>query len=163
MKKMRRILAMIMTVIMMMGLMSVTALAADGDKSASTVRFGVKKSWAGDTAETRPQNVTVTLYADGEAVEGSEIQLNAENNWSYTWPVDEGDAAKWTVVERTVKDPYEVAIRKNGATFSIVNTWQEPGDIPPTGDSFALLPMLLLAGLSGVMLLLLGLRSRRGA
>lgn len=125
-------------------------------------QYTVTKLWqdAGHQ-DQRPKEVKVEIYRDGVLQET--VFLNAENNWSYTWPVDEGDAAKWTVVERTVKDPYEVAIRKNGATFSIVNTWQEPGDIPPTGDSFALLPMLLLAGLSGVMLLLLGLRSRRGA
>lgn len=125
-------------------------------------QYTVTKLWqdAGHQ-DQRPKEVKVEIYRDSVLQET--VFLNADNNWSYTWQVDAEDTEKWTVVERTVKDPYEVTIRKNGAAFSIVNTWQDPTDIPPTGDTFALLPMLLIAGLSGVMLLLLGLRSRRAA
>ena len=125
-------------------------------------QYTVTKLWQDAGSQVlRPKEVTVDIYQDG-ILQKTQV-LSAANNWSYTWQVDAEDTAKWTVVERTVKDPYEVTIRKNGAAFSIVNTWQDPTDIPPTGDTFALLPMLLIAGLSGVMLLLLGLRSRRAA
>lgn len=123
-------------------------------------QYTVTKLWkdAGHQ-DQRPKEVQVEIYRDG-VLQETQV-LSAENNWTYTWQVSVEDRGQWTVVERTVKDPYDVTIHHNGGTFSIVNTWQDPTDIPPTGDRFALLPVLLTACFCGVMLVLLGLHRRR--
>lgn len=52
-----------------------------------TVDVQVNKVWEDreNAYGTRPESVTVQLYADGAAVQGKTAELNAGNNWSYTF------------------------------------------------------------------------------
>ena len=99
------------------------------------------------------------IYRDGVLYE-TQI-LCAENNWSYTWYVSGEDHSKWTVAERTVPENYKVTIQQNGSHFSIINTRQTVPDIPQTGDSATPMLWILLMCVSGIMLVILGLYSRR--
>lgn len=124
-------------------------------------QYSVTKLWqdAGNSAD-RPKEVTVEIYKDG-VLHDTQI-LNAENDWSYSWQVSADDYSKWTVAEKSVSEHYKVAIRQNGTTFSIINTREgTTPDVPQTGDSFTPLPWILLMCISGMLLLLLGLYSRR--
>lgn len=122
-------------------------------------QYTVTKLWQ-DNQSTRPKEVTVEIYKDS-VLQETKI-LNAENNWSYSWSVSGEDHGKWTVAEPYVPAGYQVTIRENGGVFSVINTGQvELGDPPQTGDSFIPLPWILIMCFSGIMLVILGLYSRR--
>lgn len=125
-------------------------------------QYTVTKLWqdAGNQ-DLRPEEVAVEIYKDG-VLQETQI-LSADNDWTYTWYVAaEEDTGKWTVTERTVPDGYQVTIRKNDNVFSIINTSQsKPVIPPPTGDTFSLLPWVLTMCVSGMMMLILGIYSRR--
>ena len=123
-------------------------------------QYSVTKLWQdGGEQHLRPKEVTVDIYRDGVLYE-TQI-LCAENNWSYTWYVSGEDHSKWTVAERTVPENYKVTIQQNGSHFSIINTRQTVPDIPQTGDSATPMLWILLMCVSGIMLVILGLYSRR--
>lgn len=123
-------------------------------------QYTVTKLWQDvGNQNLRPKEITVDIYKDG-VLQETQI-LSASNNWSYTWFVSGDDYGKWTVTERSVKDPYKVTIQKNGSAFSVINSCQPKPETPQTGDSFELLPWTLGMGFSGVMLLILGLYGRR--
>ena len=123
-------------------------------------QYSVTKLWQdGGNQDFRPKEVTVDIYKDGVLYE-TQI-LNADNNWTYTWNVSGEDHGKWTVVERSVPDSYKVTIQSNGSNFSIINTCQTPPDIPETGDSASPMLWILLMCFSGIMLVILGVYSRR--
>ena len=123
-------------------------------------QYTVTKLWqdSGNQA-SRPQKVTVEIYKDEQLYE-TQI-LSESNNWTYTWFVSNEEYSKWTVTETSVSDPYKVTIKENGSSFSIINTWHTPSDIPQTGDTFAPLPLIVALCLSGIMLVILGIYSRR--
>ena len=123
-------------------------------------QYSVTKLWQdGGNQDLRPKEVTVDIYKDGVLHE-TQI-LNADNNWTYTWYVSGEDHSKWTVVERTVSDSYKVTIQHNGSHFSIINTRPTTPDIPQTGDSATPMLWILLMCFSGIMLVILGIYSRR--
>ena len=123
-------------------------------------QYSVTKLWQdGGNRDLRPEEVTVDIYKDG-ALHETQI-LNADNNWTYTWYVSGEDHSKWTVAERTVPDGYKVTIQCNGSNFSVINTRQTPPDIPQTGDSATLMLWVLLMSFSGIMLVIVGIYSRR--
>lgn len=123
-------------------------------------QYSVTKLWQdGGNQHLRPNEVTVDIYRDGVLYE-TKI-LNADNNWSYTWYVSGEDQSKWTVAERTVPDNYKVTVQQNGSHFSIINTRQTIPDIPQTGDSFTPLLWIVLMCFSGIVLVILGIYSRR--
>lgn len=123
-------------------------------------QYSVTKLWQdGGNQNYRPKEVTVDIYKDGVLYE-TQI-LNADNNWTYTWYITGEDHSKWTVTERTVPDIYKVIIQQNGSNFSIINTCEIPPDIPQTCDTFTPLPWIVTMCFSGVMLLILGIYSRR--
>ncbi|WP_170169986.1 Cna B-type domain-containing protein [Vagococcus elongatus] len=74
----------------------------------------VKKVWEdGENQDgLRPAKIGVQLYGDDKAV-GAEIELNAGNNWSYTWKdlpeKANGKTIKYTVKETGVPKGYESA------------------------------------------------------
>ncbi len=76
-----------------------------------------------DLDEVRPQNVVVQLYADGEEVEGEEVELNSECGWSYTWenlPANaNGKKITYTVRETSESLEYETMYSED--TFTITN------------------------------------------
>lgn len=126
-------------------------------------QYTVTKLWGdGGSQNARPKEVTVDIYKDG-ALQETQI-LSAGNHWSYTWYVSSEDRGQWIVAERAVLPPYKVTVQQNGSTFSIINTCQtqpQTPQAPHTGDSFTPLPWILAMCFSGIMLLLLGLYSRR--
>ena len=123
-------------------------------------QYSVTKLWQdGGDQGLRPKEVTVDIYKDGVLLE-TQI-LNADNNWTYTWHISGEDHSKWTVAERTVPDGYKVTIQHNGSHFSIVNTRQTPPDTPQTGDSATPMLWILLMCFSGIILVILGVYSRR--
>lgn len=123
-------------------------------------QYSVTKLWQdGGNQHLRPKEVTVDIYRDG-VLQETQI-LSDANNWSYTWYVSSEDHSKWTVVERTVPDNYKVTIQQNGSHFSIINTHQTAPDIPQTGDSSTPMLWILLMCFSGIMLVILGIYSRR--
>ena len=87
------------------------------------------KIWddADDLLQMRPESVTVQLYADGTAVEGKTLTLNAGNNWTGTFtdlPVNKnGQPIVYTVDETAVPFGYTKAITGTAADgFTITNT-----------------------------------------
>ena len=85
----------------------------------------------------RPTEITVTLYANGEPVEGQSVTLS-EGNWSHTFtglPVmEDGARIEYTVDETEVPAGYEKVITGDGAIgYVITNTYTpEKIDIPVT-------------------------------
>lgn len=129
-------------------------------KFVPKTQYTVTKLWQdGGNEDSRPQEVTVDIYKDG-VLQETQI-LSTSNNWSYTWNVSGEEHGKWTVTERAVADPYKVTIQQNGSAFSIINTCQPKPQAPPTGESFTPLPWILAMCISGIMLLIVGLYSRR--
>lgn len=123
-------------------------------------QYTVSKLWQdGGNQSIRPKEVIVDIYQDGVLQET--LILSAANNWTYTWDVSGEDPGKWTVAERSVPDGYKVTVKQNGCHFSLINTSKSTPDNPKTGDSFAPLPWILAMCLSGMMLLILGIYSRR--
>lgn len=123
-------------------------------------QYTVTKLWQDrGNQDTRPKDVTVDIYKDG-VLHQTQI-LSADNNWTHTWYVSGEDRGKWTVAERSVTDVYKVSVTQNSSHFSIINTYGTTADIPQTGDTFTPLPWVLAMCLSGIMLLSLGIYSRR--
>jgi len=122
--------------------------------------YSVTKLWQDEGSPiARPQAVTVEICHNGVPVT-TQI-LSSENNWTYNWTVSGEDDGGWTVAERSVPSHYTVTVSQNGNVFSIINTCDFPPDIPQTGDSFALLPWILGMCISGLLLLILGIRAGR--
>lgn len=92
----------------------------------------VAKIWKKGDSDP-PKSVTVRLYcADTDCTEPSkEVQLNAGNNWSYTWEELEPDH-KWTVVE-DVPDGYEASYTQEDNVWTVTNTSKGGGG--STSDS----------------------------
>ena len=122
--------------------------------------YRVTKLWKDSGASSsRPKSVTVDILKDGVLQET--VVLNADNNWSHSWRVPEGDG-KWTVVEKNVPKTYKVAITVNGSSFTITNTIKPGPDSPPeTGDTFPLWPYIMAMCLSGVLLVIVGIWHKR--
>lgn len=130
---------------------------------APKTEYRVTKLWqdAGHRND-RPEQVLIDIYKDG-VLQETPI-LNAENNWSYIWYVSEDSQGRWTVVERSVADMYTVTIQQNGSCFSIINTYKsnvEIPDSPQTGDTTNLTLYAILMCISGIMLIILSVCSRR--
>ena len=122
--------------------------------------YKVVKLWKDSGyANDRPASVTVDLLKDGVWQETQ--TLNAENNWTYTWQAPDGKGV-WTVVEKDVPGDYTVAIQLHETTFVITNTHTFPGNTPETGDTAAPWLYMITMCLSGLMLLILGMRGKRG-
>lgn len=116
------------------------------------ITYSVIKQWK-DEPKTRPESVEIEIYEDGTLVETKE--LSKENNWMYQWTTDD-DGSTWTVVERNIKEGYEVSIQKQDLTFIVVNT--DPNyqpDNPQTGDDIYLYVYLLGGSLIGIILLII--------
>lgn len=125
--------------------------------------YRVTKLWNDAGHQTdRPAQITVDIYKDG-ALHESQI-LDASNNWSYIWYVSDDDHSEWVVVERAVSEDYTVTVQQNGSSFSIINTYKSSGDIPDipqTGDTINLMPWTLTMCISGFMLIIASVYSRR--
>lgn len=94
--------------------------------------LSVIKVWKDSGYESkRPEEVTVTLYGDGN--EYSTIVLNEKNNWKHTWNNLENNV-KWNLVEKNISSAYHVTAIRDGVTFIVTNTIVETPPIPPSGS-----------------------------
>ncbi|PQD96793.1 hypothetical protein CYL18_02580, partial [Pradoshia eiseniae] len=99
----------------------------------------VKKEWGdnGNQDGIRPESVRVQLKANGNA-EGNPIELNAENDWSYTWAnIDlksNGQEITYDVEEVKVPEGYAAKVSGNLKDgFTITNT-HTPEKISVSGE-----------------------------
>ncbi len=125
--------------------------------SSDDLEYRVLKLWQGDDPLRRPASITVDLIKDGTVVKT--VTLSDENDWCYTWYAAD-DGSVWAVVETTLLQEYHTTINKNETVFSIINTYNTPPgtDSPETGDTSRIGLYVLLLCLSGIGLVLLGVR-----
>lgn len=122
--------------------------------------YSVTKLWKdGGKQSLRTKSVRIDIFKDG--VLYTSQTLSRDNGWLYSWYVAGDDDGKWTVAERSVPDGYTVSIRQNGSHFTVINTRKTSPGGPTTGDSPAPLLWIVLMGLSGVVLVALGVSARR--
>lgn len=96
--------------------------------------MSVKKQWQG--SEIHPEEVTVTLLKDGDAVES--VRLNEGNKWYHRWDNLDSQHA-WSVVESAVPEGYTVSYEVSQMTVIITNTGtytpEEPSAPTDTTDT----------------------------
>lgn len=81
----------------------------------------VKKVWSSDSASTRPDSVTVTLYNGNTAYET--VKLSKDNNWTYHWK-DLSASGNWQVVETNIPKGYTPSYSVSGNVTTITNTYK---------------------------------------
>ena len=108
----------------------------EADQPATT-SVEVTKEWddANNLIQMRPASVTVQLYADGTAVEGKTLTLNADNNWAGTFtdlPVNENDRPIIYTVDETAVPLLYLKVITGTATdgFTIINIHRLTGGWP---------------------------------
>ena len=87
-------------------------------------QVSVKKVWENDTADDRPDSVSVQLLRNGTAYGGT-VSLSEDNNWSYTW-TDLDASYDWSVEEVSVPDGYNSVTSHDGNSWTITNTKTKP-------------------------------------
>ncbi len=119
----------------------------------------VTKVWADDDDEEkkRPENVTITLLANGK--EYDTIVLSEENEWKHEFkdlPVyDAGEKIEYTVREENVPEGYVASYEEDGETGFIIHNVKGEGDHEPppknpqTGDNIILYLITLLLSIIG--------------
>ena len=107
---------------------AITAAGTLANQPAKT-SVSVTKAWNDGNNQDgiRPTSVTVQLYADGEAVKGKTIELNAANNWTASFAeldaARAGNVINYTVKEVSVPTGYTEAVTGNAANgYTITNT-----------------------------------------
>jgi hypothetical protein len=125
--------------------------------------LSVMKVWKDDGHENqRPQEVTVTLYADDAAFDT--VTLNADNNWRYTW-TELSDTTRWHVTETTVPEHYTVTSVQDGTTFVVTNTYAEdtptPSEDPKLPQTGQLWWPVTILSMCGLAMILVGIGIRR--
>lgn len=80
----------------------------------------VSKVWEGDTAETRPAEITVQLLRDGKPF-GTAVKLNDGNQWTHVWNyLIEGYS--YSVQEIDVPEGYTSVVAGSDTSYVITNT-----------------------------------------
>lgn len=119
--------------------------------------YRVVKLWKDSgNGQNRPASILVDILKDGALQET--VELNAENNWSYSWTTED-TTGRWSVVERNVPAGYTVTVTSNGNCCTITNEAVPEipdDDKPATGDTAVLWPYALALCLSGIGLVALG-------
>lgn len=83
------------------------------------------KTWTGDDEASRPESITVTLYANGEPVDT--VTVAAADGWAYSFGSlprydADGNEIAYTVVETPVPEGYEAVYNGFDVTNSSVET-----------------------------------------
>lgn len=91
----------------------------------------VLKVWEDGGSASRPAQISVALLKDGAVHD--KVDLNAENNWRYSWDELDGDS-DWQIVETGGSGGYTVSVSLQGLTFVVTNTFSPPPDNPPPDD-----------------------------
>lgn len=126
----------------------------------------IVKLWRGDEGKSvRPKNIEVEIFCDG--ISYKTVTLSAENDWSYSFTVKD-DGSSWAVIERNVPSGYTMTLEERGSTFVITNTLSsvgpdDPGATPDTGDTSNTLLYIIILGISGVLLIALGVIGKKRA
>jgi hypothetical protein len=121
--------------------------------------YKVVKQWKdGDYAHLRPKKVAVDILKDGVLYEST--QLLAENNWAYSWTVQD-DGSKWQAVERDIAEYYTVSVEEFDSTIIISNIYDHEEEPPKTGESTLPHVYLMLAGGLGCLMLLAAVWRKR--
>lgn len=109
--------------------------------------------------DQRPKTIKVDLYCNG-AVDRT-VELNASNNWSYTFYGLE-TRHTWMVREQTVPNGYQATYGEQNGAQIITNTYTAPSSgqqtIPQTGLLWWPVPVMAVLGMT---LLIIGLLLRR--
>lgn len=90
----------------------------------------------------RPKSVVIELYKDG--VKHSEVSLNTENNWNYTWESLD-NSYEWTVKEIIDSQYYISNSTYLDGTFTITISYKS--SLPNTGMLWWPVPILFVSGL----------------
>ena len=117
--------------------------------------YTVVKLWK-DSAnqKNRPTSVSVELLKDG--VPQETVELNQENNWSYSWETTDVNS-QWSVAEKNVPAGYTVSVSSQDGAFTITNEYPQGSDEPPkTGDTAQIWPYVIAMCASGIALVILG-------
>lgn len=126
----------------------------------------VQKVW-NDGNIARPESIRVQLLRNG-AVEET-VELNAANEWQYTWQHLSGEDS-WSAVEERVPDGYTVmnsldVAAVDSTAVTITNTKPVPTPQVPaqTGSQIAILAVIVIAAVAlGVLLVVQARRDVRG-
>lgn len=120
----------------------------------------VRKEWKNDNDSVRPKSVTMQLLRDG--VDVQDVELNAANGWTYTWPDLEANH-EWRVVEQSKPDGYTVLVDREGAETIVTNTYEskhpEQAESPNTGADVAMIALAAVI-LAAIALIILAVRRR---
>ena len=144
------------------------------DKYSEEVRdITVEKEWNDGTIleNDRPENVTVNLYENDVIIKS--VELNEDNNWTYTFEglnvYREGNKIVYTIDENQV-EKYNAIITGNMEDgFTVTNTHERYGmgsPIPPqeeirnpqTSDNIVKNIVMLIIGLIGMFSLLISIK-----
>lgn len=122
--------------------------------------YKVIKQWKDKNhISERVENVDVDIYKNKELYQS--IQLNADNNWTYTWKYQD-DGSEWNIVERSIDKNYDVSIYKDKQVFILTNTYPDDGDnTPSTGDTSNIVFYMVAMSICGLLLILLALLLRK--
>ncbi len=110
------------------------SVVVTNSKNASPrTSVNVQKVWAGDTANRRPDSITVQLTKDGSPVDGKTKTLSADNGWRTNWSglaygprygaVEIGDYPGYTA--SVTEDSHGTTVN-----VTITNTYEPDTDIP---------------------------------
>lgn len=116
------------------------------------LNYQVKKLWLANKQAERPTPIIIELLKDG--VIDREVELNADNNWSYSWEALSGE--NWQVAEKDVPRGYTVLITREQTVFTVTNTaddYEQPatGDIRPLKTSLRIVTLALLGAMLGAL------------
>ncbi|MDO5044764.1 MAG: Cna B-type domain-containing protein [Coriobacteriia bacterium] len=98
--------------------------------SADNSMITVRKLWI-DDGINRPDSIKVHLLRNGEFHD--EVALNQENNWMYTWELEDKHS-EWSVVEVNIPHGYESSYSVEGNVTNIINKKTSDSLNPP--DSY---------------------------
>ena len=123
-------------------------------------QYKVVKLWKDSgNKKNRPEKVSVEILKDGVLQET--VELNPDNNWSYSWETTDVDS-QWRVVEKDVPSGYTVSVSSQNGTFTITNVYPQKEVSPPkTGDSSGVQYYIAAMCVSGLMLVILGSLGKR--
>ena len=127
------------------------------------IQYKVLKLWKDKHHQSkRPASIDVEIFRNGESFET--VRLSEKNNWSYAWAAP-ADGAVWKVVERNIPNGYSVTVEESAASFVLTNTWEPEEDVsenmPKTGDTSNILFYIVMAYVSGIGLILVGIAGKR--
>ncbi|MGG7142942.1 SpaA isopeptide-forming pilin-related protein, partial [Clostridium nigeriense] len=94
-------------------------ISIEADKIDTSISISVNKVWEDDNSTTRPREVEVQLYKDGQAY-GNIVKLNDANSWKHQWS-NLDSTYEWTVDEVNTPAGYIKSVTNNDTNFTITN------------------------------------------